>query len=136
MKKTDGIPSNCTFCGLCCTLTVRLSNEDIKRIEKTGREKKDFAECISYEWLLNPDGDKCTFLNIKNGVGVCSIYQSRPTDCRRFPGKKCELAENPFYGIPGKKKDIMKIRRLAPTAKMSKDKIKNAQERAMKQLIN
>jgi Fe-S-cluster containining protein len=134
MKKSDGIPSNCTFCGLCCTLTVRLSKEDIRRIEKTGKKKEDFSECISYEWLLNPEGNKCTFLHIKNRVGVCSIYENRPNDCKRFPGNTCELAENPFYGLPGKKKEIMAIRKLAPTAKMSTEKIKKIQDLARKTL--
>ena len=37
------MPENCTFCGLCCTLTVRLSDHDIKRIEKTGRKREEFV---------------------------------------------------------------------------------------------
>lgn len=129
------IPSNCTFCALCCTLTVRLSKADIGRITKTGRKKEDFLELVSDESLLRLDKKgKCIFLDMKNGVGCCAIYESRPADCRNFPGKTCKLADNPFFNIPGNRKNILQLLKNAPTAKTSPAKIRKIQEDARKTL--
>ncbi len=128
------IPDNCTFCGLCCTLTVRLSKADIRRIQKTGRKKEDFLELVSDESLLKLKGDKCIFLNIKNSVGCCSIYESRPADCRRFPGKTCKLAGNPLFNIAENRKNIVQLLKNAPTAKTSAERIRKIQETAWKTL--
>jgi len=128
------IPDNCTYCGLCCTLTVRLSKADIKRIQKTGRKKEGFLELISDKALLKQEGNRCIFLNVRNGIGCCSIYENRPGDCRRFLGKTCALADNPFFNDAENRAKVLNLLKNAPTAKTSPERIKKAQEVARKTL--
>ena len=132
------IPANCTFCGLCCTLTVRLSDKDIKRIESSGRQREEFAVADSDgRPVLKRDKGWCTFFRREGKIGICTIYDSRPEACRDFPGKRlCDLAENPMYKYMNKKSDESKrIRELlknAPTAKTAAGEIKEAQENGEK----
>lgn len=131
------IPSNCTFCGLCCTLTVRLSGKDIKRIERTGRRKENFAVAdADGKPLLKRENGWCTFLKREGKIGVCTIYDSRPDNCREFPGKRlCDLAENPIYRHMSDNDENRRIRLLlenAPNSGTSAEKIEKAQEAAEK----
>ena len=127
------IPHNCTFCGLCCTLAVRLSSRDIKRIERTGRKKEGFAVADSDgKPLLKRDKGWCIFLQREGKTGRCTIYDYRPGQCRDFPGKRlCELAENPLYrhmSSNEENKRIMQLLKEAPTAETPAKKIKEAQK--------
>src|SRR3989338_186005 len=104
------IPENCTFCGLCCTLTVRLSGNDIGRIEKSGHKKEEFvAAGKDGELLLKREEGWYTFFKREGKVGVCAIYDSRPEACRDFPDKRlCDLGENPLYKYMDKKNEEAK----------------------------
>jgi Fe-S-cluster containining protein len=73
----------CLRCGRCCSLKVKLSKEDIKRLEKAG--KKDFIE--GKHWLKRIN-KYCQFLEIKNGKSRCLVYNSRPEICRNWPLKR------------------------------------------------
>ena len=132
------IPSNCTFCGLCCTLTVRLSENDIEGIEKSGHSREDFVEIDKDgKPLLKRENGWCTFFKREGKIGICSIYDSRPEACRDFPGKKlCDLAENPLYKYMDKNNEetrrIMQLLKNAPTSETPAEKIKDTQENAEK----
>ncbi len=131
------IPQNCTFCGLCCTLTVKLSDNDIKRIEKTGRKRNEFVVADNDgKPVLKREKGWCTFFKREGKIGICSIYDSRPEACRDFPGKRlCDLAENPIYKYMSDNDENKRIRLLlknAPTSETAPEEIKKAQEEAEK----
>ena len=78
---------NCLSCANCCKhYSPRFKTPDIKRISKLLKLKEgDFIE----KYLdLDKDDDyvaktaPCPFLGDDN---ACSIYDSRPSDCARFP---------------------------------------------------
>ncbi len=134
------MPSNCTFCGLCCTLTVRLSRKDIERIEKgSSRKREEFAVAdADGKPLLKRENGWCTFFKREGKIGVCTIYGSRPDNCRDFPGKKvCDLAENTLYRHMSDNNENRRIRQLlkeAPTSETPEEKIMKAREDAKKAL--
>ena len=78
---------NCLSCANCCKgYSPRFKTPDIKRISRTlGLREGVFIE--SY-LKIDTDGDyvlqqtPCPFLGSENH---CSIYDDRPSDCRRFP---------------------------------------------------
>lgn len=78
---------NCLACANCCkNYSPRFKTPDIKRISKVLRMKESvFIDTYLY---LDEDGDyvtqtkPCPFLGTDN---YCSIYEDRPSDCRRFP---------------------------------------------------
>lgn len=82
---------NCVTCGLCCSLTVKPSEKDIKRIEKSGHKREEFLEkgtlkkiqgyCL---FLKKEDMTAKSKLNMQSNF-VCSIYNSRPDICRKWP---------------------------------------------------
>lgn len=78
---------DCLSCAQCCkNYSPRFKTPDIKRISKTLSMK----ESVFIDTYLNIDheGDyvlkskPCPFLGSDN---LCSIYEDRPSDCRRFP---------------------------------------------------
>jgi Fe-S-cluster containining protein len=78
---------DCLTCGNCCKgYSPRFKTPDIKRISKVvGLREGVFIE----KYLkLDAEGDyvlqqaPCPFLG---GDNHCSIYEDRPSDCRRFP---------------------------------------------------
>jgi Fe-S-cluster containining protein len=71
-------------CGLCCMIIARLSEEDIKRIEKAGHKRRDFVELYSNEPVLKRINSYCNFLEVKNGIASCTIYDIRPMACREY----------------------------------------------------
>jgi Fe-S-cluster containining protein len=78
---------DCLQCANCCkNYSPRFKTPDIKRISKhLGMKESDFIETY-----LKVDGEgdyvakslPCPFLGADN---FCSIYEERPSDCRRFP---------------------------------------------------
>lgn len=78
---------DCLACAACCkNYSPRFKTPDIRRISKVLRMKEsDFIETYL---RLDEDGDyvtrqaPCPFLGADN---FCSIYEDRPSDCRRFP---------------------------------------------------
>ena len=77
----------CLQCANCCkNFSPRFKTPDIKRISKLLRMREsDFIETYL---KVDEDGDfvantaPCPFLGADN---YCSIYEDRPSDCRRFP---------------------------------------------------
>jgi Fe-S-cluster containining protein len=78
---------DCLKCANCCkNYSPRFKTPDIKRISKhLGLKESDFIE----KYLrVDEEGDfvvkstPCPFLGADN---FCSIYDQRPSDCRRFP---------------------------------------------------
>lgn len=129
------IPENCTFCGLCCTLTVKLSSSDIKRIEAAGHKKENFVVAdADGKPMLKREKGWCTFFKREGKIGICTIYENRPDNCRDFPGKRlCDLAENPIYRHMGDNEENKRIRLLlknAPTSETAAAAIKEAQQKA------
>lgn len=71
------------------TYTVKLSDSDIKKIEKKGFKKEMFAEKDDFDIKFGKYALKrkegCIFL-IKNGDKyLCKIYNARPGICRKYP---------------------------------------------------
>ena len=78
---------DCLQCANCCkNYSPRFKTPDVKRISKVlGLRESDF---IDKYLRVDEDGDfvvnekPCPFLGADN---FCSIYEDRPSDCRRFP---------------------------------------------------
>lgn len=78
---------DCLTCAACCkNYSPRFKTPDIKRISKyLGMKEGVFIETYL---RLDEEGDyvvrskPCPFLGADN---FCSIYEERPSDCRRFP---------------------------------------------------
>jgi Fe-S-cluster containining protein len=78
---------NCLDCAACCkNYSPRFKTPDIKRISKVLKMKE--GAFIETYLNLDEDGDyvvrskPCPFLGADNR---CSIYDDRPSDCKRFP---------------------------------------------------
>jgi len=78
---------DCLTCANCCkNYSPRFKTPDIKRISKV----LGLRESVFIDTYLNIDTDgdyvlktkPCPFLGADNH---CSIYEDRPSDCRRFP---------------------------------------------------
>lgn len=78
---------DCLSCANCCkNYSPRFKTPDIKRISKRlGMKESAFIETYL---KLDEEGDfvvkssPCPFLGTDN---YCSVYEDRPSDCRRFP---------------------------------------------------
>ena len=78
---------DCLQCANCCkNYSPRFKTPDIKRISRLlGLRESDF---IDKYLVVDNEGDfvvntkPCPFLGADN---FCSIYEERPSDCRRFP---------------------------------------------------
>ncbi|MBS3165758.1 YkgJ family cysteine cluster protein [Candidatus Woesearchaeota archaeon] len=92
-------PNNfrCTQCGQCCRAIVKVSETDIERIEKSGLKRKEFLDYDPMEEnpteknCLKMENKVCTFLRRKGDRYYCSIYEQRPSTCRKFPFFKKSL---------------------------------------------
>jgi Fe-S-cluster containining protein len=78
---------DCLQCANCCkNFSPRFKTTDVKRIAKHLRMKESVF--IDTYLQVDEDGDfvvktrPCPFLGADN---FCSIYDERPSDCRRFP---------------------------------------------------
>lgn len=78
---------DCLQCANCCkNYSPRFKTPDIKRISKHLKMKE--SEFIKKYLVVDEDGDfvvnakPCPFLGDDN---YCTIYDQRPSDCRRFP---------------------------------------------------
>jgi len=88
-------------CGLCCTLLVRLGAADISkikaRIKNLGFDEAYFVDKDTKgAAILRRTNGYCRFLEIKEGIATCTIYDSRPKVCREYtcikPGEEeCTL---------------------------------------------
>jgi uncharacterized protein len=81
----------CKRCGKCClTYTIKLNSNDLKRLEKAGLKKGDFAEPDDYDisfgkYALKRDENGCILLEKKDNQYSCKFYDSRPDICRKYP---------------------------------------------------
>lgn len=89
---------DCLTCANCCkNYSPRFKTPDIKRISKVLGLKESIF--INTYLEIDADGDyvlktkPCAFLEADN---TCSIYDDRPSDCRRFP----YTDEDVFYKRP------------------------------------
>lgn len=76
---------NCSNCGVCCTETeMLLSKRDLKRLERKGFRRIEFAKFDKqgYVQLKNRDG-YCVFYD--RDIRRCSVYADRPSGCRVYP---------------------------------------------------
>ena len=93
LKKLPGLTTeafekiDCLKCAQCCkNYSPRFKTPDIKRISKSLRMRE--SEFIDTYLNVDEEGDfvvkstPCPFLGSDN---YCSIYEVRPSDCRRFP---------------------------------------------------
>ncbi len=78
---------DCLQCANCCKhYSPRFKTPDIERISKHLKLRE--SEFIEKYLVVDEDGDfvanakPCPFLGVDNH---CSIYEQRPSDCRRFP---------------------------------------------------
>jgi Fe-S-cluster containining protein len=78
---------DCLQCANCCkNYSPRFKTPDIKRISKYLKMRE--SELIEQYLVVDEEGDfvvnakPCPFLGADNH---CSIYEQRPSDCRRFP---------------------------------------------------
>ena len=78
---------DCLKCANCCkNYSPRFKTPDIKRISKHLKMKE--GDLINNYLYIDGEGDyvlrskPCPFLGADN---FCSIYEVRPSDCRRFP---------------------------------------------------
>ena len=78
---------DCLQCANCCkNYSPRFKTPDVKRISRVLKMRE--SEFIEKYLVVDEDGDfvvnslPCPFLGADN---FCSIYEDRPSDCRRFP---------------------------------------------------
>jgi Fe-S-cluster containining protein len=78
---------NCLHCANCCkNYSPRFKTPDIKRISRFLKMRE--SDFIDKYLSVDEDGDfvvntkPCPFLGADN---FCTIYEERPSDCRRFP---------------------------------------------------
>ncbi len=79
--------TDCLSCAACCKgYSPRFKMPDIRRIARRLRVKE--TDLIARYLRVDEDGDyvytapPCPFLGSDN---ACSIYEDRPSDCRRYP---------------------------------------------------
>ncbi len=107
------IPRNCNFCGLCCTLAVKVTETEIEKIESLGHPREKFTEKdFDGNTILKRPQGWCNFFERKNNMGYCKIYDARPKPCSDFPGEKlCTLSDNVMFrvsdNIPSKVKLLL-----------------------------
>jgi len=82
----------CNGCGSCCKnfAYVRLSKDDVKRLEAfTGLNAKTFSnnsgETGEKRFMKFCENGDCIFLDRKNGIYSCSVYEARSATCRNYP---------------------------------------------------
>jgi Fe-S-cluster containining protein len=102
----------CKKCGKCCiAYTVKLSDEDIKRIESLGFKKIDFAVPDDFDikagkYALKRTNNQCIFLEKRKNGYFCKIYGARPEICSKYPFIESDKIEGcePEKGFAERKK--------------------------------
>ncbi|MFT5698458.1 MAG: Fe-S-cluster containining protein [Desulforhopalus sp.] len=84
----------CKRCAECCKNFpfVELSNNDIDSLIKaTGLPVDAFTyakgKAVEEYFLKFQDNGYCFFLNEKNGIFSCNVYEARPSICKNYPSK-------------------------------------------------
>jgi Fe-S-cluster containining protein len=61
-----------------------LSETDVKRLERAGYARLDFAQCNEQSFVqLRNKGGHCVFYDMKKHC--CRVYRVRPSGCRIYP---------------------------------------------------
>ena len=108
------MPRNCNFCGLCCTLVVKVTDKEVKAIENLGHKDFTQKDPDNNTILKRPDG-WCNFLGKKGDIAYCKIYKDRPSPCRDFPGEICGLKDNVIFSdMSNKPKKVQELWKKAP----------------------
>lgn len=91
MRRTEGETFGCRRCGQCCRMAgyVHLTQADITGLaDSLGIDERGFIERYtrltrsrSGLSLEEKTSGECVFLR----DGMCSVYESRPNQCRHFP---------------------------------------------------
>lgn len=71
----------CTICGECCQLEVFLTNADMERIKRGVGAESSMLPGNRGTLTAHEEKAACRFLNDDR----CSIYESRPLQCRLYP---------------------------------------------------
>lgn len=89
----------CRRCGNCCSLRVRPSKEEIKKIKRKGH--KNFLNWLGF---IKRKNKFCIFLKFEKNKAKCYIYKIRPKICKTFPisnssfGEKIDVRCKNCYG--------------------------------------
>lgn len=102
------VPRPCRHCGVCCRVYgISLCDEDLEReprlkelavsvAELPQKTQPTFLKRLGEKYCIRygKDGDPCPFLYEEKGKYFCSIYETRPNACRRFPASLlfCKIA--------------------------------------------
>lgn len=95
----EGLKFECTMCGACCTGRpgyVSFTDEEARGIARRLRISvaafyREYAHQTEMGWSLREvrteHGHDCVFLDRESmpGKAMCSLYESRPLQCRTFP---------------------------------------------------
>lgn len=111
------ILQDCRQCGTCCKqyTKVVLQDSEVAFIKKMGghvgvnttlrqlREKPltellEDNRTLGKIYMIHPDDKGCLFLERRNGLYFCKIYNYRPLSCRGF---RCNMADNSFFDLFG-----------------------------------
>jgi Fe-S-cluster containining protein len=127
---SGGLSFSCTMCGNCCSGSsgsVRFSKEeaaakadelqiDVDKFyelytRRRGRGSKSYQELKEVKSPVNGEDRDCIFLDRKKipGKAICSLYQSRPLQCKTWPfwseilesKSTWEDAKRGYDGCPG-----------------------------------
>ena len=94
MTAKSGLRFECTQCGQCCTARGEYAHvylnpgearelaDELKLPLREFRRRYTFKDEYGYTQLRFPDST-CVFL--ERGTNRCTVYESRPTQCRTFP---------------------------------------------------
>lgn len=51
---------------------------------------------LGKSYMIHPDDQDCLFMERRNGLDPCQIYNYRPLSCRGF---RCNMADNTFLDL-------------------------------------
>lgn len=83
MSKVTKEMKLCMECGLCCTLCIPLTEQDLEALtEQYFTLNPDYLQdkILIHEYVMRTTKDVC----VANKNKVCSIYEHRPQICRDF----------------------------------------------------
>jgi uncharacterized protein len=94
LSAKNGLRFECTQCGQCCTARgeyahVYLNPEEARELaDELGLPLREFRRRYTFKdeygyTQLRFDDSTCVFL--ERGTNRCTVYASRPTQCRTFP---------------------------------------------------
>lgn len=103
----EEIGFECTRCGACCKAaesedhTATVFPDEVRELQETAEydwrdvarpmpygltDGTEGAEGETFEWALQTTGcGDCTFYAEEDGVGECTVHESRPLICRTYP---------------------------------------------------